>query len=143
MSDLHSEVHIAMYSESDNPTIVTYACGQVKDKLVEDREFKKKCVNSLILSIRIFITILTLSFVSLQDWKNSKGQMGQVLPKFVADADLSGITNPTAPALKMCNLSPNGHLSIPREIRDRWLADPVRSVMVSIFTCFFDLLANH
>ena len=39
MSDLHSEVHIAMYSESDNPTIVTYACGQVKDKLVEDREF--------------------------------------------------------------------------------------------------------
>ena len=41
MSDLHSEVHIAMYSESDNPTIVTYACGQVKDKLVEDREFLK------------------------------------------------------------------------------------------------------
>ena len=38
MSDLHSEVHIGMYSESDNPSIVTYASGQVKDKLVEDSD---------------------------------------------------------------------------------------------------------
>ncbi|CAJ1459882.1 unnamed protein product, partial [Effrenium voratum] len=38
-------------------------------------------------------------------------------------ADLSELTHPRQPALKLCTMSANGHLNIPREVRDKWLQE--------------------
>ena len=32
------------------------------------------------------------------------------------------------PVLKMCSMT-NGHLAIPKEIREKWLQDPIRSAL--------------
>ena len=40
---------------------------------------------------------------------------------------LSDQIAPRAPVLKLCKMASNGHLGIPRDVRDKWLADPVRS----------------
>ena len=61
-----------------------------------------------------------------QEWKQGKGQIGNLLPKYVPDADVSDLTKPRQPVLKMCSMT-SGHLSIPKTIRDKWLQDPIRS----------------
>lgn len=53
--------------------------------------------------------------------------MGNVQPKFVKDADVGELQAPKRPVLKMCTMQESGFLEIPRDIRDRWLQDPVRS----------------
>ena len=47
-------------------------------------------------------------------------------PKFQPEADLSTVANSRMPQLKLCQMSDNGHLTIPKEVRDKWLMDPVR-----------------
>ena len=37
MTTFQAEMHLAVYSETESPGILTYASSQVKDKLVEDR----------------------------------------------------------------------------------------------------------
>lgn len=63
----------------------------------------------------------------VQEWKANRGQMALLLPKFQPEADLSDQIAPRAPVLKLCKMASNGHLEIPRDVRDKWLADPVRS----------------
>lgn len=64
--------------------------------------------------------------VGLQDWKAGRGAVGTLQPKFQPDADLSDISQPRMPSLKICTMTPDGHLTLPQDIRDRWLSDPVR-----------------
>ena len=65
-----------------------------------------------------------------EDWKAARGLMSAVTPKFVADADLSELTNPKMPQLKVCTMTAAGHLQLPDATRKKWLDDPVRSSMV-------------
>lgn len=75
----------------------------------------------------------------MQEWKASRGQMGFLSPKFQPNADLSDQLAPRAPALKLCRMTANGHLEIPRDVRDKWLADPVRRNLSSmIFNVVFN-----
>ena len=53
-------------------------------------------------------------------------------PKFTSEPDVSEIREPVRPALKLCTMSADGHLSIPRAERDKWLADPIRSCLAQI-----------
>lgn len=64
---------------------------------------------------------------TIEEWKANRGQMALLLPKFQPEADLSDQVAPRAPVLKLCKMASNGHLEIPRDVRDKWLADPVRS----------------
>ena len=77
-------------------------------------------------------------FFHPQDWKTGKGQMATLTPKFIAEADLSDISQPKPPALKLCQLSSSGALTIPKNVREKWLADPVRRFLVIVFksSCF-------
>ncbi|CAK9073577.1 unnamed protein product, partial [Durusdinium trenchii] len=61
------------------------------------------------------------------EWKAGRGLMGNVQPKFVKDADVGELQAPKRPVLKMCTMQESGFLEIPRDIRDRWLQDPVRN----------------
>ena len=53
--------------------------------------------------------------------------MANVLPKFVAEADLSEIQQPRQPPFKLCTMTPTGNLLVPRDVREKWLNDVVRS----------------
>ena len=53
-------------------------------------------------------------------------------PKFAPEPDVSDIREPVRPALKLCTMSADGHLSIPRAERDKWLADPIRSCLAEM-----------
>ena len=75
----------------------------------------------------IYITISL--YTILQDWKAAHGLVGKMAPKFTSTADLSAISEPRQPTLKICTMV-NGHLSIPNEIRERWLQDPLRSDLI-------------
>eukprot|EP00435_Cladocopium_sp_Y103_P057161 s717_g19.t1 len=58
------------------------------------------------------------------EWKQGRGQIGQMNPKYQENADLSDKAPPRPPTLKLCTMNEQGHLSIPRDVRDKWLADP-------------------
>ena len=47
-------------------------------------------------------------------------------PKFQAQADLCEHAAPRQPQLKMCKMDDAGNMAIPKEVRDKWLSDPVR-----------------
>lgn len=61
------------------------------------------------------------------------------MPKYKPEADLSGMVNPREPTLKICSMS-NGNLALPRDIREKWLNDPVRSDLEkdhALSLCYF------
>ncbi|CAK9089330.1 unnamed protein product, partial [Durusdinium trenchii] len=104
MVELNDACYLASYSETTNNAIFSFATTQVKDKLLE------------------------VCFISTwEDWKAARGLMSAVTPKFVADADLSELTNPKMPQLKVCTMTAAGHLQLPDATRKKWLDDPVRS----------------
>lgn len=61
-----------------------------------------------------------------QEWKSGAGQIGQIAPKFQKEADFSSMMEPRAPVMKLCKMTASGNLEIPRDVRDKWLNDPVR-----------------
>ncbi|CAK9084683.1 unnamed protein product, partial [Durusdinium trenchii] len=63
----------------------------------------------------------------LEEWKQGKGQIGLMTPKFQAQADLCEHAAPRQPQLKMCKMDDAGNMAIPKEVRDKWLSDPVRN----------------
>ena len=65
----------------------------------------------------------------IEEWKAGQGLMGQQQQKFQASADLSEYSKPREPVLKLCTMS-NGHLALPKDVRERWLNCPVRSTSV-------------
>lgn len=65
--------------------------------------------------------------VTLEEWKQGRGQVGQMQPKYQENADLSDKQAPRVPQLKLCQMNDSGHLTIPTQVRDKWLQDPVRS----------------
>lgn len=60
----------------------------------------------------------------------ARRNMASARPNFEQDAEVSDVSLPKAPPLKLCSLMPNGHLMIPKDIREKWLSDPVRSALV-------------
>ena len=57
-------------------------------------------------------------------------------PKFQEQADTSDLTVPRVPQMKLCKMNENGHLAIPKEVREKWLNDPVRrSLICELSTC--------
>lgn len=70
----------------------------------------------------------------LNDWKQGTGLMAAAQPKFIQTADTSEFTKPREPLLKMCSMT-NGHLTIPKETREKWLQCPVRSNLAYITDC--------
>ncbi|CAJ1431871.1 unnamed protein product, partial [Effrenium voratum] len=50
-------------------------------------------------------------------------KVGRMAAPEINEADLSELTHPRQPALKLCTMSANGHLNIPREVRDKWLQE--------------------
>lgn len=55
--------------------------------------------------------------------------IGSWLPKFRKDADLSEHMTPQMPTLKLCSMNAAGHIEIPKQEREKWLQDPIRSVL--------------
>lgn len=48
---------------------------------------------------------------------------------------------PKLPHLKLCSINEDGHLTIPKAEREKWLSDPVRSGLIKFdFNCFVRLL---
>lgn len=76
-----------------------------------------------------------------EEWKTGTGLMGSMAPKFQKEPDLSDVMEPRLPVMKLCKLSPSGHLEIPRDVRDKWLGDPVRRNLFpnrkSLYICIF------
>ncbi|CAK9111498.1 Uncharacterized protein SCF082_LOCUS51755 [Durusdinium trenchii] len=68
----------------------------------------------------------------LEEWKAARGQIGLMTPKFQPEADLSTVANSRMPQLKLCQMSDNGHLTIPKEVRDKWLMDPAQDENVDL-----------
>lgn len=71
-------------------------------------------------------------------------------PKFQETADLSDQMAPRMPQLKLCRMTEEGSLSIPNEVRDKWLSDPVRSHLdtfrclpTKLFVCLLCFLFSH
>lgn len=62
--------------------------------------------------------------------------MKSVRPKYEPEPDASSLNEaPRAPVMKLCHFDPAaGHLTIPRDVRDKWLSDPVRRNLVQHFT---------
>lgn len=79
----------------------------------------------------------------MQEWKAGRGQMSFLSPKFQPDPDLSDQLVPRPPSLKLRRMTGNGHLEIPRDVRDKWLAGPVRRNLPSmIFNVVLKLFCN-
>lgn len=121
MNEFNQEAYLACYSECTNPTIFQFAVTQLKDKLLEDRKLKQ-----------FYVQTGFCWFCSLKDarqeWKEGRGIMGTMAPKFQKEPDLSTLSTPRPPSLRLCRMTPSGHLEIPRDVRQKWLNDPVRSV---------------
>lgn len=62
----------------------------------------------------------------LEEWKAGQGLLGQSSQKFQASPDLSMQTKPREPVLKLCTMT-DGHLTMPKDVREKWLSCPVRS----------------
>ena len=89
--------------------------------------------------------VARMKFV-LQEWKQGRGQIGLMQPKFQEKADMSDQTQPRAPQMKLCQMNENGHLSIPKDVREKWLNDPVRRSLIcwmsTCLCCFFSCLGS-
>ena len=137
MNEYNQEAYLACYSECTNPTIFQFAVTQLKDKLLEDRKLKTNFVYK-----QVFCCFCSLKDAR-QEWKEGRGIMGTMAPKFQKEPDLSTLTTPRPPSLRLCKMTPSGHLEIPRDVRQKWLNDPVRSVSdkkmkssLAVFPCF-------
>jgi len=82
-----------------------------------------------ILPFLLVLLVARMKFV-LQEWKQGRGQIGLMQPKFQEKADMSDQTQPRAPQMKLCQMNENGHLSIPKDVREKWLNDPVRRSLI-------------
>lgn len=78
---------------------------------------------------RFFVVFVLWKMQARQEWKEGRGIMGTMAPKFQKEPDLSTLTTPRPPSLRLCRMTPSGHLEIPRDVRQKWLNDPVRSVL--------------
>ncbi|CAK9018364.1 unnamed protein product [Durusdinium trenchii] len=95
MDELSKECYLCGFSETTNPVVHTYACTQIKDKLIED-------------------------------WKSGSGCIGSWTPRFNPEPDQSTNLQPQVPTMKVCKVE-NDVPVIPKEVRERWLNDPVRN----------------
>ncbi|CAK8992808.1 Uncharacterized protein SCF082_LOCUS3226, partial [Durusdinium trenchii] len=95
MDELSKECYLCGFSETTNPVVHTYACTQIKDKLIED-------------------------------WKSGSGCIGSWTPRFNPEPDQSTNLQPQVPTMKVCKME-NDVPVIPKEVRERWLNDPVRN----------------
>ena len=76
----------------------------------------------------------------MQEWKEGKGLIASMTPKFVPEADLSDCIDPKKPVMRLCAMTSDGNLQIPDSERKRWLADPVRSNLLDQSTFKLDNL---
>lgn len=143
MNELHQECHVACFSETTNAAIFHYSLTGVKDKLLEDWVgklsttfwfFKEHWIVRRLEHFRL------IQVWPLEDWKEGKAQIGMMTPKFQKDADLSQHSAPRVPQLKLCTMDSSGNLSIPRETRDKWLADPIRSALTLPLIFFLEIV---
>lgn len=100
MDELSKECYLCGFSETTNPVVHTYACTQIKDKLIED-------------------------------WKSGSGCIGSWTPRFNPEPDQSTNLQPQVPTMKVCKME-NDVPVIPKEVRERWLNDPVRRSLIYI-----------
>ena len=121
MTELSEECFLALVAETSNSLIFQYAVTQIKDKLME--AWRSKFVSHV-------------PETALKDWKSGHGLLGKMQPKYNPTADMSSLSEPRLPTLKVCKMV-NGHLSIPLEIRERWLKDPIRSNSVKKTFLFY------
>lgn len=61
----------------------------------------------------------------MQDWKNGVGQMGSQLPRYKRDFTDDAPTTVTLPDFHVCKVE-NGNLTIPAEVRSRYVSCPIR-----------------
>ncbi|CAK9003618.1 unnamed protein product [Durusdinium trenchii] len=61
----------------------------------------------------------------LEDWKAGRSLFAKVQPKYNPTPEET-VGTAKIPTLKICNMV-NGHLSIPQEMRQKWLNDPIRN----------------
>ena len=124
MNEFNQEAYLACYSECSNPTIFQFAVTQLKDKLLEDRKLKTFENHFERQTFGFFCSLKD----ARQEWKEGRGIMGTMAPKFQKEPDLSSLSTPRPPSLRLCKMTASGHLEIPRDVRQKWLNDPVRSV---------------
>ncbi|CAK8995946.1 unnamed protein product, partial [Durusdinium trenchii] len=62
----------------------------------------------------------------LEDWKQGANLVGAMPPKYCPTAEMGDLQMPKLPHLKLCSINEDGHLTIPKAEREKWLSDPVR-----------------
>ena len=77
---------------------------------------------------------LLLCCLSLKDWKAGRSLFAKVQPKYNPTPEET-VGTAKIPTLKICNMV-NGHLSIPQEMRQKWLNDPIRSFSFDPYAVF-------
>ncbi|CAK9102737.1 Uncharacterized protein SCF082_LOCUS48021, partial [Durusdinium trenchii] len=85
--------------------------------------FYSECTNPTVFEF----AVTTVKDKLLEEWKRGTGLIGQMQPKFVAEACTADLTLPQVPSLRLCTMDSNGQLSIPKAEREKWLSDPVRN----------------
>lgn len=80
--------------------------------------------------------------MTLEEWKQGRGQIGAMQPKYQENADLSDKQPPRTPQFKLCQMNDAGHLTIPTQVRDKWLQDPVRSNLHELLALWIFLVLN-
>ncbi|CAJ1408389.1 unnamed protein product [Effrenium voratum] len=113
MMSENQETFFACRSETSIPAVFKFSRTVVKDKLV-------------------------------QDWKFSRGIMSTVRPKYVEDPDPASLdAGPRAPPMKMCIFdAKSGQLTLPRDVREKWLGDPMRNPDWRVRLQNFDAVFN-
>ena len=72
------------------------------------------------------LAVKTVKNILLDDWKQGQGRSPEFGVKFVADPP-SLPENIQVPEMNLCKIIDEGSLSIPSDVRQRWLRDPLRS----------------
>lgn len=80
------------------------------------------CVLHCVVCVRC--SLMSLIYTSNQEWKAGQKIMAHARPKYEPNADISHVMMPRQPELKLCTM------------RDKFLADPVRSALAIIWKQF-------
>ncbi|CAK9069242.1 Uncharacterized protein SCF082_LOCUS34716, partial [Durusdinium trenchii] len=93
---------------------------RVEDKMISMGIEMKNVQITLDLKVALDV-MLELQESAYLDWKNARGHMANTTPKFGAEPDVTEITTPTRPTLKLRAMSADGHLQIPEAVRKKTL----------------------
>eukprot|EP00435_Cladocopium_sp_Y103_P068767 s95_g32.t1 len=69
----------------------------------------------------------SISAKLLADWKSQTGDIGQQVPRYVADPPQDSIPTVETPVLKICEVTADGHLDVPQQVKTQYATCPIRA----------------